>query len=89
MTTIVVAILAALAFAWVIAAVRTGGTLTAMSPERDALAERKIAALSALADLDEELSVGKITSEDHAALRKKYEADAVDVLHDIVNSLDR
>ncbi len=83
MTAAVVIVLALVALAWVLAAVRRGGEPIESVPQHDALVERKVAALSALADLDEELSTGKITPEDHAALRSGYEAAAVGVLHEI------
>ena len=89
MTTILVICIALAALAWVLAAARGGGTLVESTPERDELAEQKIAALSALADLDEELAAGKITPTDHAALRSGYEATAIGVLHEIDDATDR
>lgn len=89
MTTIFVIVIALAALAWVLAAARAGGTLIESAPERDALDERKVAALSALADLDEELSAGKITPADHAALRSNYEAAAIGVLHEIDDAAER
>lgn len=85
---VIVVILALVALAWVFAATRTGGAL-AEPVDDDALKERKVAALSALADLDEELAVGKITPADHAALRATYEADAVGILHEIDEAAKR
>lgn len=89
MTTIFVICIALAALAWVLAAARNGGSLIESAAERDELAERKIAALSALADIDEELAVGKITPTDHAALRAGYEATAIGVLHEIDDATDR
>lgn len=86
---VIVVILALVALAWVLAATRTGGALAEPPVDDDALNERKVAALSALADLDEELAVGKITPADHAALRATYEADAVGVLHEIDEAAER
>lgn len=79
----IVVLLVLIALTWVVAAARTGGPLEEPRVGDDTLGERKVAALSALADLDEELAVGKITPADHAALRSRYEADAVGVLHEI------
>ncbi len=81
--TALVVILAVIALAWVLAAARAGGGWIEPTTGRDDLEERRIAALSALADLDEELAAGKITPDDHATLRARYEADAVGVLHEI------
>ncbi len=89
MTAAVVFVLALAALAWVLAAARAGGELLESVPQHDALAERKVAALSALADLDEELAVGKIGPADHMALRAGYEAEAVGVLHEIDDATDR
>ncbi|HEV3472522.1 MAG TPA: hypothetical protein VG408_04865 [Actinomycetota bacterium] len=81
--TALVVILTIVALAWVLSAARSGGGLIEPVTGRDDLEERRIAALSALADLDEELAAGKITVDDHATLRARYETDAVAVLHEI------
>lgn len=89
MTTVFVIGIALVALAWVLAAARRGGALMESTPTRDALAERKAAALSALTDLDDELAAGRITADDHAALRASYETAAIEVLHEIDDADDR
>ena len=85
MTSIVVVLLALVALAWVLDALRSGAEMVPVQDRND-LSERKVAALSALADLDEELAAGKITAGDHAALRQRYETDALAVLREIDDS---
>jgi len=89
MTTLFVIGIALVALAWVLAAARRGGVLMESAPSDDALVERKAAALSALTDLDDELAAGKITADDHAALRASYETAAIGVLHEIDDAADR
>ncbi len=50
----------------------------------DAL-ERKRTAFGALIDIEEERSIGKMSSDDYASLRREYEAEALEAL----NALDQ
>ena len=76
--TVVVALLAFAALAWVLAPLRrpqpdVAGPQTLV----DEAEARKRAALGAIVDLEDDRSVGKLAEEDLRSLRAQYEAEAV------------
>ncbi len=73
--------LAGAARAWVLQAHATNGV--ELDPRIETAHENKVAALSALVDLDEELAAGKIDATEHARLRARYEAEAVATLDEL------
>lgn len=74
------------ALAWVLQA--RGGPAVEVDPRVEAAHENKVAALSGLVDLEEELAAGKIDADDYALLRARYEAEAVATL-DELERIDR
>ena len=78
---LIVLVLAGAALAWVLQA--RGTDTVATDPRVEFAHENKVAALSALVDLDEELAVGKIDATEHARLRARYEAEAVATLDEL------
>lgn len=78
----VVLALAGAALAWVLQA-RGPAAQVEVDPRVEVAHESKVAALSALVDLDEELAAGKIDADEHARLRARYEAEAVATLDEL------
>jgi hypothetical protein len=78
----IVAFLALCALAYVAGPLRRGPRTVEReeSGPRDALEERKEAALQALVDLEEEADLGKLDAEELAVLRERYEREALDAL---------
>ncbi len=78
---VVVLALAGAALAWVLQA--RPGVTGDVDPALERAHENKVATLSALVDLDEELEAGKIDATEHARLRARYEAEAVATLDEL------
>lgn len=79
--TLVVAVLACGALAYVAAPIRSRLD-PSLDPsfELDELQGKKRAALTAIIDIESERDVGKLSGEDFAILRSEYEAEAMDAL---------
>ena len=78
---LIVLVLAGAALAWALQA--RGTDAVESDPRVEVAHENKVAALSALVDLDEELAAGKIDATEHARLRARYEAEAVATLDEL------
>jgi hypothetical protein len=80
---LIIGLLAVLALAYVTGPFRDErGDAPAADPDR-LLEERKLAALTAILDLESERDVGKLSEEDLAELRVTYEAEALSALHEL------
>lgn len=80
---LIIGLLALLALAYVTAPFRDErADGPAADPDR-VLEERKLAALTAILDLESERDVGKLSEEDLAELRVTYEAEALSALHEL------
>jgi hypothetical protein len=88
---LVVGILALAAAAYVFAPLQ-GGPRRAFAPRRDRFEEaegRKLAALLAVLELEQELEAGKLSEADHASLRSEYEQQALGALNELDELRDR
>jgi hypothetical protein len=76
--------LAALAIlCWVVVPMLRGARIASRSPAPPAAADRKSIALSAIMDLEEERSLGKLAAPDFEILRANYEAEALAALREL------
>jgi hypothetical protein len=82
MAPLFIALIAVVALAYVAAPLRRPET-----PHDDAdtseLEEQKLRALRGILDLEDERDIGKLSEEDFVELRRVYEAEALDALHQI------
>lgn len=79
---LIIAVLAVAALAYVAAPLRRKDPESAIDPAIE-LEEKKVVALTAILDLENERDVGKLSEEDFAELRGAYEAQALDALHQL------
>ena len=81
---VIVAVAAVGALAWVTLPVRIGGPRIAEeeSPEAADASARKNTALVALLELEEERDSGKLSTDDYKDLRGQYEREAINALND-------
>ena len=80
MPALVIAMLACVALAVVIAPLRRDEATEEMDFTAE-LEEKKMVALHAILDLESERDVGKLTEADFNELRAVYEAEALDLIH--------
>jgi hypothetical protein len=76
----------ALMFAWVLIPLfrpQARSRALADTSAFDSLTESKNAIYRSMLDLDFDRSVGKVSEEDHAVLRRQHEADAAEILDEI------
>lgn len=81
--TVIVAVLAVIALAFVAAPLRRGHRDEPADDLTSELEERKHAALVGILDLEGERELGKLTEEDLHELRGHYEAEALSVLAEL------
>ena len=81
---VIVAVAAVGALAWVTLPMRIGGPRIAEeeSPEAADASARKNTALVALLELEEERDSGKLSTDDYKDLRGQYEREAINALND-------
>lgn len=80
---LIIGLLAVLALAYVTAPFRAEPEEEPAADPGRVLEERKLAALTAILDLESERDVGKLSDEDLAELRVTYESEALSVLHEL------
>ena len=83
---VVVGLLALAALVYVIAPLRREQTNADEVDPWSSAEDRKIAALSAILDLESERDVGKVSDEDFAELTKIYETEAVAALSELAGA---